>query len=93
MLPYFKIAKNYHQSETKVKYNIQDGIAPYIRKMLIYDVNKTPFTFEFDKTTTLQTKKQDEGYLQFWSKRYNEIINAYCGFLFYILVNALVINC
>ena len=82
MFPDSEIAKNHHQSETKVKYNIQYGIAPYIRKMLIYDVNKTSFTFIFDETTTLQTKKQYDWYLQFWPKRYNQIINAYCGSLF-----------
>ena len=45
-------------------------------------MNKTLSTFKFDETTTLQTKKQYDRCLQFWSKRYNEIINAYFGSLF-----------
>ena len=43
-----KIAQNYHQGKTKVRYNIQYSIAPRVKQILIYDVNNTPFTFKFD---------------------------------------------
>ena len=46
----------------KPKYSIQYGIAPYVRKMLIYNVNKNPFTS--------QTKKQCDGYPQLCLKRH-----------------------
>ena len=50
--------------------------------MLTYDESKTTFIFKFDETTTSQTKKQHDGYLQFYPKKHSEIINAYCGSLF-----------
>ena len=38
-------AKSYQKGETKTKYFVQFGIAPYIKEMLIFDINKTPFSF------------------------------------------------
>ena len=35
-----KIAPNHSQHETKMKYNIQFGIAPYVKEILIKDVCK-----------------------------------------------------
>ena len=52
MFPGSRIAAYYSQGKTKVRYNIQIGIAPYIKQMLLYDVNKTPYTFKFDKSTS-----------------------------------------
>ena len=69
MFPDSKIAQSYRQSKTKVRYNIQYGIAPHVKQMLIYDVSNTPFTFKFDESTTSQVKKQYDAYLQFWSKK------------------------
>ena len=40
MFPDSKIAQNYSQHETKMKYNIQFGIAPYIKEILIKDRNR-----------------------------------------------------
>ena len=57
MFPDSKIAQSYRQGKTKVRYNIQYGIAPHVKQMLIYDVNNTPFTFKFDESTTSQVKK------------------------------------
>ena len=50
--------------------------------MLIYDVNNTPFPFKFDVNTFPQVKEQYDAYLQFWSNKYDEIVNCYCGSLF-----------
>ena len=47
MFPDSEIAKNYQQSETKIKYSIQYGIAPYLKQKLIYDYKDKPFTFKF----------------------------------------------
>ena len=69
MFPDSKIAQSYRQGKTKFRYNIQYGIAPHIKQMLIYDVNNTPFTFKFDESTISQVKKQCDTYLQFWSKK------------------------
>ena len=69
MFPDSKIAQSYRQGKTKFRYNIQYGIAPHIKQMLIYDVNNTPFTFKFDESTTSQVKKQYDAYLQFWSQK------------------------
>ena len=33
-----QILKNYQQGATKIKYNIQFGIAPYFKESLLYDV-------------------------------------------------------
>ena len=82
MLPDSRIAAIYSQGKTKVRYNIQFGIAPYIKQMLLYDVNNTPYTFRFDESTSSQIKKQYDGYLQYWSTKYDEVINCYCGSLF-----------
>ena len=83
MFPDSKIAQSYRQGKTKVRYNIQYGIAPHIKQMLMYDVNTTPFTFKFDESTTSQVKKkQYNAYLQFWSKNYDEVVNCYFGSLF-----------
>ena len=62
MFPDSEIAKKYEQGDTKIKYNIQFGIAPYLKEKLIYDVKNKPFTFKFDETTTRQVKKQYDGY-------------------------------
>lgn len=82
MFPDSNIAKSYAQSETKMKYMIQFGLAPYLKEKLVYDVNSTPFTFKFDETTNRQVQKQYDGYLQYWSKERNEVSNAYCESLF-----------
>ena len=41
-----------------------------------------PYTFKFDKTTTIQTKKQYDGYLQYWSSSREEIVNSCYGPIF-----------
>ena len=77
-----EIAKNYRQSETKMKYVIQYGIAPHMLSSLKDNFQDMPFTFKFDKSTTTQVKKQYDGYIQNWSKTKACITTAYCGSLF-----------
>ena len=82
MFPDSKIAEAYQQGETKIKYVIQFGIAPYIKNELLNDFKNQPFTFKFGETTTSQVKKQYDGYVQFWSNTTNQIVNRYCGSVF-----------
>ena len=62
MFPDSEIAKSYSQGETKVKYVIQFGIAPYVKQLILDDIKGKPFSFLFDETTT-----QFDAYLQYWS--------------------------
>ena len=82
MFPHSRIAASYSQGKTKIRSNIQFGIAPYIKQVLLYDVNNMPYTFKLDESTSSQIKKQYDEYLQYWSTKYDEVINCYCGSLF-----------
>ena len=72
MFPGSEIAKSYKQY----------GIAPHLKDLIVKDLANLPFTFKFDKTTTLQMKKQYDAHVQFWSEKENHVIIAYCGSLF-----------
>ena len=80
MFPDSLIAKSYQQA--KLKYSIQFGIAPSIKKKLIYDICNTVFSFKFDETTNSMARKQFDGYFQYWSKRGEKVSNSYYGLLF-----------
>lgn len=82
MFPDSKIASSYKMSETKAKYVVEHGIKPYVLKELLNDFNGQPFTFKFDETTTSQVKKQYDGYIQYYSPKFQKIVNHYCGSLF-----------
>ena len=82
MFPDSVIAKNYQQSKTKVNYTIKHGISPFVKDLYINDFKGTPFVFKFDETTTLQVKKQYDGYVQYWSDEQNLVSTVYCGSLF-----------
>ena len=77
-----EIAENYQKGETKIKYFVQFGMAPYIKVMLIFDIDKTPFSFLFYKTTNSQLQKQYDGYIRYWSKCQKEVVTADFGSLF-----------
>lgn len=82
MFPDSNIAQLYSQEETKMKYNIQFGIAPYFKQQRLNDMKDSPFSFRFDETTTAQKKKQYDGYVTYFSSLENVIVTAYCGSLF-----------
>lgn len=82
MFPDSKIAENYKQNETKVRYVIQYGIAPSILQNQINELKDTPFVFKFDETTTSQVKKQYDAYVQLWSRKDSSVVSMYCGSLF-----------
>ena len=58
MFPDSQIAAKYSQEETKSKYVVQFGLAPFVKDELSTDVQKTPYSFKFDETTNSQVKKQ-----------------------------------
>ena len=70
MLPDLQIAAKYSQEETKSKYVVQFGLAPFAKDELSSDVQKTPYS------------KQYEWYLSFFSKKFRKIVTLYCGTLF-----------
>ena len=53
-----QIATKYSQEETKSRYVVQFGLAPFVKDELIADVEKTPYSFKLDETTNFQVKKQ-----------------------------------
>ena len=77
VFPDSTIAKSYRMSGTIAQYFIKFGTANYLKKKLIYDVNNTPYSFSFDKTTNNQVKKQYDAYLSYWSNRHNKVVNSY----------------
>ena len=54
----------------------------YFQDLLKSDLKGNPFSFRFDETTNSQTKKQYDGFVQFWSEPFNAVIMSYCGSLF-----------
>ena len=60
MFPDSQIAAKYSQEETKSKYVVQFGLAPFVKDELSTDVQKTPYSFKFDETRNSQVKKQYE---------------------------------
>ena len=58
MFPDLQIVAKYSQEETKSKYVVQFGLAPFVKDELSTDVQKTPYSFKFDETTNSQVKKQ-----------------------------------
>jgi len=82
MFPDSIIAKQFNQQETKAKYTLQFGIAPYVKEKVISDVSNKPFSFKFDETTTSQTKKQYDAYVTYFSYTSQSIITVFCGSLF-----------
>lgn len=58
MFPDSEIAQSYEQANTKIKYIIQYGIAPYADEFLSKDFGNKPFAFIFYETTTSQIQKQ-----------------------------------
>ena len=60
-----------------MKYVIQFGLSSYCQDLLKSDLKGKPFSFKFDETTTSQTKKQYDGFVQFWSKRFNAVIMVF----------------
>ena len=82
MFPDSNIAKQYPMSRTNVGFVIKHGISPIVEDHYIQDFKSTPFVLKFDETTTIQNKKQYDGYVQFWSAERNLVTSVYSGSVF-----------
>ena len=82
VFPNSNTACGYSQSETKAKYMIQFGIAPYVFEKLSEDIHGKPFSFQFDETSTQQVKKQYDEYISIYFSTHKKIATEYCGLLF-----------
>ena len=71
------IAKGYQQKRSKVKYMIQFGISPLLRKASMKDLSRNPYAFKFDETTTSQTKSQYDAYVTYFSPTLNKVQTIY----------------
>ena len=76
-----KLLRNFLKKEQNPNV-VQFCIAPFVKDELITYVEKTPYSFKFDETTTSQVKKQYNRCVSFFSKILHEIVTSYCGFLF-----------
>ena len=52
-----QIAAKCSQEETKSKYVVRFGLAPFVKDDQITDVEKTLYSFKFDETSNSQMKK------------------------------------
>ena len=77
MFPDSDIAKSYKQKRNKVKYMIQFGIAPVLRKEIMEDLTGHPYTFKFDESTTSQIKKQYDAYPWHFSPTLKQVQTVY----------------
>ena len=82
MFPGHPAAENYSCSSTKSAYMLQYGIGEILKEDLKKDMQRVPYTFKFDETTTSQVKKQYDGYICYWSPSYDQVVNMYAGSLF-----------
>lgn len=82
MFPDSTIASGFSMAETKSKYLVQFGISRFVFEQLMEDIKGCPITFKFDETTTVQTKKQYDGFFQYDSKKFKKIVTHYAGSLF-----------
>ena len=78
LFPDSTIAKSYRMSNAKAQYLVKFGIANYLKKKLIYDVNNTPNSFLFDETTNSQVKKQCDAYVVKSPQQSNQLMLVFC---------------
>lgn len=83
MFPDSAIAASYKMSYTKCKYIVQYGLCEWLLEELVRDSKDKPYSFLFDETTTIQVKKQYDGYVRYESPTHNKILTRYCGSTFH----------
>ena len=76
MFPDSTIAENDKPNGTKM------DCVSFSRKLIKNDFHQKAFSFKFDETTGCQTKKQFDGFVQYWSNSCNKVVLVYCGSLF-----------
>ena len=77
----WEIAKKCQQGDIKTKYTIQYGIYPYLIDLLLDDIKNVAIIFKFDESTIQQVKKQHDGYIHNWSKKFRCIKMSYHGII------------
>lgn len=80
MFPDSTIARSYSIGGTKAQRVIKFGIADCLKEKLIYNVNRVSFLF--NESTNNQVKKQYDGYVSYYSRRYHQAVSVYGGSLF-----------
>jgi hypothetical protein len=79
MFPDSEIAQNYKMGRTKLKYIIEFGMAPNIRKKISEELKGAVFSFSFDETTTVSKKKQLDGYVNYVTPDNKIVSGIYIG--------------
>ena len=84
MFPHDSTASDFTCGATKVSYLITYGIAPYFKGRLIQDVvtSGTGYTLHYDETTTVQTVRQMDFVIRYWSVSNRKIVVNYLGSIF-----------
>lgn len=65
----------------RLNINFQYGIVPYVKQMVLHDVNNNPFTFKLDESTSSQVKKQYDAVITILVKKHDEVVNCDSGSL------------
>ena len=78
MFPDSVTSNSYQQNADEVKHNIQFGIAPYFKDIMLNELKELPFSFCFDEATTSQIKKQYDRYATYHSKHFGLFGNNFC---------------
>ena len=79
MFPDSSISEGFTVCRQKPSYVIQDGLCPLVSKYTWSEVSSSPsgFTLFFDETTTLQSRKQVDLLIHFWSQKSNQVVTRY----------------
>ena len=82
MFPNPPPSEHQHFSSTKCLYLLRYGIAEVLFEVIKNDIIDVPCTVRFDESTTSQVKKQVDICVCYWSKLYDQVVNAYKRFCF-----------
>ena len=85
MFPDSHIAQDFQCGSSKMAYLTTYGLAPYFEGNLLNDIkiSQCGYTLHYDETTTVQTKKQMDLVIRYWSTKYNRIVIHYIGSIFF----------
>ncbi len=85
MFPDSHIAQDFQCGASKMAYLTTYGLAPYFEGNLLNDVtiSQYGYTLHYDETTTVQTKKQMDLVIRYWSTKYERVVVHYIGSLFF----------
>ena len=76
-------AANFTMCRTKASYLISDGIGPLLATEICESISEGAFTLLFDETTTLQTRKQMDILIRYWSEKDNLVVTKYVTSFFF----------